>query len=202
MVSALHLPSTIMQPGNADKAMSSKKHDKKRKRASAEHKKNAKPTKVVGDGLEPDFSEGEEDQAGQPEAGPSTVSQTAAADLVQSSIAQGGDDNAGRGGEEVSLEASALDAYAAAVGASTSAAPTESTDFGTLNLAPATMKALQSMNITKMTPIQSKTISPLLAGKDVLGAAKTGSGKTLAFLLPAIEMLYRLRFKPRNGKVF
>ncbi|KAI7583720.1 ATP-dependent RNA helicase, partial [Hortaea werneckii] len=38
-----------------------------------------------------------------------------------------------------------------------------------------------------------------LAGRDVLGAAKTGSGKTLAFLLPAIEMLHSLRFKPRNG---
>lgn len=39
----------------------------------------------------------------------------------------------------------------------------------------------------------------MLAGKDVLGAAKTGSGKTLAFLIPAIEILYSLRFKPRNG---
>jgi ATP-dependent RNA helicase DDX18/HAS1 len=39
----------------------------------------------------------------------------------------------------------------------------------------------------------------LLAGKDVLGAAKTGSGKTLAFLIPAIEILSALRFKPRNG---
>ena len=38
-----------------------------------------------------------------------------------------------------------------------------------------------------------------VAGRDVLGAAKTGSGKTLAFLLPAIEMLHSLRFKPRNG---
>jgi len=37
------------------------------------------------------------------------------------------------------------------------------------------------------------------SGKDVLGAAKTGSGKTLAFLLPAIEMLSAMRFKPRNG---
>ena len=35
---------------------------------------------------------------------------------------------------------------------------------------------------------------------DLLGAAKTGSGKTLAFLLPAVELLYKLNFKPRNGK--
>ena len=33
----------------------------------------------------------------------------------------------------------------------------------------------------------------------MLGAAKTGSGKTLAFLIPAIELLYSLKFKPRNG---
>ncbi len=37
------------------------------------------------------------------------------------------------------------------------------------------------------------------SGKDVLGAAKTGSGKTLAFLIPAVEMLSEMRFKPRNG---
>ena len=33
-----------------------------------------------------------------------------------------------------------------------------------------------------------------------MGAAKTGSGKTLAFLIPAIELLYKLKFMPRNGK--
>ena len=38
-----------------------------------------------------------------------------------------------------------------------------------------------------------------MAGRDVLGAAKTGSGKTLAFLIPAIELLHSLKFKPRNG---
>ena len=33
-----------------------------------------------------------------------------------------------------------------------------------------------------------------------MGAAKTGSGKTLAFLIPAVELLYKLKFMPRNGK--
>lgn len=50
-----------------------------------------------------------------------------------------------------------------------------------------------------MTEIQAKSICPALTGRDILGAAKTGSGKTLAFLIPAIEMLYKLKFKPRNG---
>ncbi len=32
-----------------------------------------------------------------------------------------------------------------------------------------------------------------------MGAAQTGSGKTLAFLVPAVELLHRLNFLPRNG---
>lgn len=32
-----------------------------------------------------------------------------------------------------------------------------------------------------------------------MGAAKTGSGKTLAFLLPAVELLHKIKFMPRNG---
>lgn len=51
-----------------------------------------------------------------------------------------------------------------------------------------------------MTEVQARTIPPLLAGRDVLGAAKTGSGKTIAFLVPAVELLYKLKFKPRNGR--
>ena len=47
--------------------------------------------------------------------------------------------------------------------------------------------------------IQARSIPPLLEGKDVLGAARTGSGKTLAFLVPAVELLYHVRFTPRNG---
>lgn len=55
------------------------------------------------------------------------------------------------------------------------------------------------MGFTEMTEVQARTIPPLIAGRDVLGAAKTGSGKTLAFLIPAIELLARLKYKPRNG---
>merc|ERR1711939_408700 len=71
--------------------------------------------------------------------------------------------------------------------------------FSDLSLSERTMKALADMSFTTMTEIQQRGIPPLLAGRDVLGAAKTGSGKTLAFLIPAIEMLHALRFKPRNG---
>lgn len=72
--------------------------------------------------------------------------------------------------------------------------------FSELELSENTSKALEEMGFKTMTPVQEKSIPPLLAGKDVLGAARTGSGKTLAFLIPAIELLHRMKFKPRNGK--
>lgn len=58
------------------------------------------------------------------------------------------------------------------------------------------------MGFTTMTEIQAKAIPPLLEGRDLVGAARTGSGKTLAFLIPAIDLIYKLKFKPRNGKSF
>ncbi|KAI9207077.1 P-loop containing nucleoside triphosphate hydrolase protein [Polychytrium aggregatum] len=50
-----------------------------------------------------------------------------------------------------------------------------------------------------MTEVQARSIPSAMTGRDILGAAKTGSGKTLAFLIPAIELLHKLKFKPRNG---
>jgi ATP-dependent RNA helicase DeaD len=43
------------------------------------------------------------------------------------------------------------------------------------------------------TPIQSATLAPLLAGRDVIGQARTGSGKTLAYALPLLERLQKVR---------
>lgn len=71
--------------------------------------------------------------------------------------------------------------------------------FTELGLSEKTMQGINDMGFETMTEIQQRTIPALLAGRDVLGAAKTGSGKTLSFLIPAIEMLSALRFKPRNG---
>ncbi|KAG9314641.1 P-loop containing nucleoside triphosphate hydrolase protein [Chiua virens] len=87
--------------------------------------------------------------------------------------------------------------------AAPSAAPQENVPgrepFSSLELSEQTNKALADMGFKTMTPVQAKAIPPLLAGKDVLGAARTGSGKTLAFLIPAAELLHRMKFKPRNG---
>ncbi|XP_075386389.1 ATP-dependent RNA helicase DDX18 [Tenrec ecaudatus] len=62
-----------------------------------------------------------------------------------------------------------------------------------------TLKSIEEMGFTKMTEIQHKSIRPLLEGRDLLAAAKTGSGKTLAFLIPAVELIVKLKFMPRNG---
>ena len=50
-----------------------------------------------------------------------------------------------------------------------------------------------------ITVASSVTVSHVLSSRDLLGAAKTGSGKTLAFLIPAVELLFKLSFMPRNG---
>ena len=88
--------------------------------------------------------------------------------------------------------------------AAISAAATTLTEpklFGDLSLSEQTLTAIKDMGFTELRPIQARAIPPLLAGRDVLAGAKTGSGKTLAFLIPAIEMLRALKFKPRNGKM-
>lgn len=71
--------------------------------------------------------------------------------------------------------------------------------FSSLPLTEATQKAIKEMGHDIMTKIQAKSIPALLAGKDLIGAAKTGSGKTLAFLIPIIELLRKAKFHTRNG---
>lgn len=56
------------------------------------------------------------------------------------------------------------------------------TKFTELSLSDRTLEAINEMGFENMTEIQQRAIPPLMAGRDVLGAAKTGSGKTLAFV--------------------
>lgn len=68
-----------------------------------------------------------------------------------------------------------------------------------LGLSEPTMRAIKEMGFEKMLKVQKMCIPACLKGTDVLGAAKTGSGKTMTFLTPAVELLYKAKFKPRNG---
>ena len=54
------------------------------------------------------------------------------------------------------------------------------------------------MGFKTMTEVQARCVPPLLAGKDVLGAARTGAGRRWRFWCHA-ELLYHAKFMPRNG---
>lgn len=71
--------------------------------------------------------------------------------------------------------------------------------FSSLDVCENSAKSIAELGFEKMTEVQARSIPAALSGRDILGAAKTGSGKTLAFLIPAIEHMVRMQFKPRNG---
>jgi len=72
-------------------------------------------------------------------------------------------------------------------------------EFKDLPLSEYTAKAIEGLGFSKCTEIQARSIPHILNGRDVLGAAKTGSGKTMAFMLPAVELLYKAQFTPKQG---
>jgi len=54
------------------------------------------------------------------------------------------------------------------------------------------LRAVHDLKFTEPTPIQSMSIPPALAGRDVLASAETGSGKSAAFGLPILNTLIGL----------
>ena len=59
--------------------------------------------------------------------------------------------------------------------------------FEAFNLPKSLQKAIDEMGLTTPTPIQEKSFSVILSGRDVMGIAQTGTGKTLAYLLPLLK---------------
>ena len=53
--------------------------------------------------------------------------------------------------------------------------------------------ALTHLGYEEPTPIQREAITPLIAGRDLLGQAATGTGKTAAFALPILQRLEEQR---------
>lgn len=71
--------------------------------------------------------------------------------------------------------------------------------FTDLDIIKPIQKALKEEGYLKPTPIQSKSITPLLEGRDLLGCAQTGTGKTASFAIPIIQQIYNDK-KDLKGK--
>ncbi|XP_033226454.1 probable ATP-dependent RNA helicase pitchoune [Belonocnema kinseyi] len=77
----------------------------------------------------------------------------------------------------------------------------ENSPFSALNgkVCENTLKAIDEMGFINMTKIQALSIPPLLEGKDLVGTAKSSSGKALAYLIPAIELMKKMKIGSRDG---
>ncbi|ANJ66933.1 ATP-dependent RNA helicase [Halothiobacillus diazotrophicus] len=61
--------------------------------------------------------------------------------------------------------------------------------FSDLALSEPLLRAIEELGYEAPSPIQAKSIPPLLEGRDVLGMAQTGTGKTGAFSLPLLSRI-------------
>ena len=59
--------------------------------------------------------------------------------------------------------------------------------FEQFNLPKSVQKALDELKLTTPTPIQEKSFSVIMSGRDMMGIAQTGTGKTFAYLLPLLK---------------
>ncbi|MGH8462412.1 MAG: ATP-dependent RNA helicase DbpA [Stenotrophobium sp.] len=71
----------------------------------------------------------------------------------------------------------------------------QSQAFSSLPLNPALLQAIASLNYLQMTPIQARSLPPMLDGLDVIGQARTGSGKTAAYGLGLLSRIDPLLLK-------
>ncbi|KAL1310481.1 hypothetical protein AAFC00_000771 [Neodothiora populina] len=198
-------PVAVRQPEAESEAVAeSEEKVKARKKAKKEHKSNGsvdKKTKAKVAVAAASESEDEDDEEGVNEQLRAAAAQSDVAAEASGSEEDDDDDN---DDEEEKTTKNKTDMgepsdLPSALGVSLPGQDDEPQKFAELNLSDKTMEAIKEMGFENMTEIQRRGIPPLLAGKDVLGAAKTGSGKTLSFLIPAVEMLHSLKFKPRNG---
>ncbi len=62
-------------------------------------------------------------------------------------------------------------------------------NFNSFSFHPQINAGISAARYSTPTPIQLRTIPPILEGHDVLGLAQTGTGKTAAFVLPILQRL-------------
>ena len=71
-------------------------------------------------------------------------------------------------------------------------------NFLKINLNKQLQNAISDLGFIRQTPIQERTYSKILSGKDLVGIAQTGTGKTLAYCLPLLqELSYSNQENPR-----
>jgi ATP-dependent RNA helicase RhlE len=61
--------------------------------------------------------------------------------------------------------------------------------FENFNFHPSIMAGVRALGYSIPTPIQLKSIPPIMQGRDLIGLAQTGTGKTAAFVLPILQRL-------------
>lgn len=60
--------------------------------------------------------------------------------------------------------------------------------FEKFNLPKSVQKAIDELGFVTPTPIQEKSFSVIMSGRDMMGIAQTGTGKTFAYLLPLLKL--------------
>ncbi len=60
--------------------------------------------------------------------------------------------------------------------------------FEQFQLPKSIQKAINELGFTIPTPIQEKSFSVIMSGRDMMGIAQTGTGKTFAYLLPLLKL--------------
>ena len=61
--------------------------------------------------------------------------------------------------------------------------------FAELGLNEQILEGVEALGFTVPTPVQSKAIPEVLAGRDIIASAQTGTGKTAAFALPILQVI-------------
>ena len=72
--------------------------------------------------------------------------------------------------------------------------------FDEMGLSEPVRRAIAERGYDRPTPVQSATVRPILAGKDVIVRSKTGTGKTAAFGIPIVERIPAGRGKPVGAR--
>jgi len=68
--------------------------------------------------------------------------------------------------------------------------------FDEMGLSEPVRRAIAERGYERPTPVQSATVRPILAGRDVIVRSKTGTGKTAAFGIPIVERIPAGRGRP------